>query len=146
MKIITNNKKVFRDYEILEKFEAGISLQGWEVKSCRANAVDLKNSFCSIYKDELFLKEAHFKKYMLLKVDETQDRKLLMHKHEIKKIKFNLESKQLTLVPLKLYFAKNDKIKVEVALARGLKKYDKRQKIIKEETQKKLQKQLKNFL
>ncbi|UUM19690.1 MULTISPECIES: SsrA-binding protein [unclassified Mycoplasma] len=145
MKIISNNKKAFRDYEILDKYEAGISLLGWEVKSCRANQVDLSNAFCSIYKNEIFLKEAHFNKYMLLKVDELRDRKLLLHKNEIRKIKFSLEIQPLTLIPLKLYF-KAGKIKVEIGLAKGLKKYDKREKIAKEETQKRLQKVIKNYL
>ncbi|VEU76161.1 SsrA-binding protein [Mycoplasmopsis columboralis] len=145
MKIISSNKKAFRDYEILDKYEAGISLLGWEVKSCRANQVDLSNAYCSIYKNEIYLKEAFFNKYMLLKVDETRERKLLLHKNEIRKLKFTLETQQVTLIPLKLYFTKG-KVKVEIAVAKGLKKYDKRDKIAKEETQKRLQKVIKNYL
>lgn len=83
MKIITTNKNAKRDYEILETFEAGMSLDGWEVKSARASEVALTNSFCSIYKNELWLKESFFKQYMQVKCNETQDRKLLMHKNEI---------------------------------------------------------------
>lgn len=145
MKIINNNKKILRDYEILDKFEAGIKLEGWEVKTARANSVDLSNAYCSIYKNELYLKDAYFKQYMLLKVNERQDRKLLMHKHEILRIKFKLDSQPLTLVPLKIYFNNQSKIKVEIALARGLKKYDKRDKIAKEESQKRLLKTLKSY-
>ncbi|UUD36416.1 SsrA-binding protein SmpB [Mycoplasmopsis citelli] len=145
MKIISNNKKAFRDYEILDKYEAGISLLGWEVKSARASQVNLANAYCSIYKGEMFLKEAHFNKYMLLKVDELRDRKLLLHKSEIAKINFTLETQPLTLIPLKMYF-KNGKIKLEIALAKGLKKYDKRQKLAQEETNKRLQKAIKNYL
>ncbi|VEU62897.1 SsrA-binding protein [Mycoplasmopsis bovirhinis] len=145
MKIITTNKNSYRDYEILEKFEAGLALEGWEVKSARAAEVSLTNSFCSIYKNELWLKDAFFKQYMQVKCNETKDRKLLMHKHEIRKLKFKLESQPLTLIPLKLYFNKESTIKIELALVRGLKKYDKRAKLAKEEADKRILKTLKNY-
>ncbi|ATO30741.1 SsrA-binding protein [Mycoplasmopsis bovirhinis] len=145
MKIITTNKNSYRDYEILEKFEAGLALEGWEVKSARAAEVSLTNSFCSIYKNELWLKDAFFKQYMQVKCNETKDRKLLMHKYEIRKLKFKLESQPLTLIPLKLYFNKESTIKIELALARGLKKYDKRAKLAKEEADKRILKTLKNY-
>ncbi|WBP84148.1 SsrA-binding protein [Mycoplasmopsis edwardii] len=145
MKIVSNNKIAFRDYEILEKFEAGIALKGWEVKSARAGEVSLTNAFCSIYKNELWIKDSFFKQYMQVKGDETADRKLLMHKNEIRKIKFQLDTQPITLIPLKLYFNKDSLLKIEIALARGLKKYDKREKIAKEETQKRINKLLKNF-
>ncbi|CCP24444.1 SsrA-binding protein [Mycoplasmopsis cynos C142] len=145
MKIISNNKIAFRDYEILERFDTGIVLEGWEVKSARAGEVSLSNAFCSIYKNELWLKESFFKKYMLLKVDETKDRKLLMHKNEIRNLKFKLDTNHVTLIPLKIYFNNKSLIKVEIAIAKGLKKYDKRDKIAKEETQKRLQKIIKNY-
>ncbi|WLP85670.1 SsrA-binding protein [Mycoplasma seminis] len=142
MKIIASNKKAFRDYEILEKYEAGISLMGWEVKSARANTVDLTNAYCSIYKGEMYLKEAHFKQYMQVKCDETRERKLLLHKNEIRKIQFKEDSLRLTIIPLKIYFDNHSNIKLEIALAKGLKKYDKRAKIIKEEVNKKINKTL----
>nr|WP_318033187.1 SsrA-binding protein [Mycoplasmopsis cynos] len=82
---------------------------------------------------------------MLLKVDETKDRKLLMHKNEIRKLKFKLDTNHVTLIPLKIYFNNKSLIKVEIAIAKGLKKYDKRDKIAKEETQKRLQKIIKNY-
>ncbi|RIV16365.1 SsrA-binding protein [Mycoplasmopsis gallopavonis] len=144
MKIISNNKKAFHDYEILEKYEAGIELQGWEVKTCRANSVDISNAYCSIYKDEVYLKDSFFKQYMLLKCDEYRDRKLLLHKKEIRKLKQKIETMQVTLIPLKLYFS-GSYIKLEIALAKGLKKYDKRAKIVKEETQKAIKKALKFY-
>ncbi|AAZ43889.1 SsrA-binding protein [Mycoplasmopsis synoviae] len=142
MKIIATNKNAKRNYEILKTFEAGIKLEGWEVKSARASSVELKNAYCSIYKDEVFLKESYFKKYMLLKVEETKNRKLLLHKKEILKIKQELQ-KNLSLIPTKIYFNSNSLIKVELALGRGLKKYDKREKLKKEEVEKKLKKILK---
>ncbi|MFV8471863.1 SsrA-binding protein [Mycoplasma sp. 1458C] len=142
MKIIANNKKAFHDYEIIEKFEAGIELMGWEVKSARASSVDITNAFCSIYKGEMYLKEAYFKQYMQVKCDETRDRKLLLHKNEICKIGFKEDTLRLTIIPLKIYFNEKSRLKVEIALARGLKKYDKRAKIIKEEVNKKIAKTL----
>ncbi|MHA3796233.1 SsrA-binding protein [Mycoplasma sp. HF14] len=142
MKIVANNKKAFRDYEIIEKFEAGIELMGWEVKSARASSVDITNAFCSIYKGEMYLKEAYFKQYMQVKCDETRDRKLLLHKNEIRKIGFKEDTQRLTIIPLKIYFNEQSRLKVEIALARGLKKYDKRAKIIKEEVNKKIAKTL----
>ncbi|MHA3838848.1 SsrA-binding protein [Mycoplasma sp. VS1572C] len=142
MKIVANNKKAFRDYEIIEKFEAGIELMGWEVKSARTSSVDITNAFCSIYKGEMYLKEAYFKQYMQVKCDETRDRKLLLHKNEIRKIGFKEDTQRLTIIPLKIYFNEQSRLKVEIALARGLKKYDKRAKIIKEEVNKKIAKTL----
>ncbi|QNM93369.1 SsrA-binding protein [Mycoplasma sp. Pen4] len=145
MKIITSNKVAHRDYEIIDKYEAGISLMGWEVKTARNNSVDLSNAYCSIYKDEIYLKEAYFKQYMQVKCDETRDRKLLMHKSEIRKLQFKSQSQGLTIIPLKLYFTNSSHIKLELALAKGLKKYDKRDKIAKEETNRRIAKTLKFY-
>ncbi|SJZ49536.1 SsrA-binding protein [Mycoplasmopsis verecunda] len=142
MKIVANNKKAYRDYEIIEKYEAGIELMGWEVKSARASSIDLSNAYCSIYKGEMYLKEAYFKQYMQVKCDETRERKLLLHKNEIRKIGFKEDTQRLTIIPLKIYFNHQSCVKVEIALARGLKKYDKRAKIIKEEVNKKIAKTL----
>ncbi|QGZ97297.1 SsrA-binding protein [Mycoplasma sp. NEAQ87857] len=145
MKIVSNNKKAFRDYEIVEKYEAGMQLLGWEVKSARASQIDLTNAYCSIYKNELYLKEAFFKQYMLVKCDETRDRKLLMHKKEIRKLKQTLDTLSVTLIPLKIYFNNQSRLKIEIAIAKGLKKYDKRAKITKEETNKRIQQTLKFY-
>ncbi|QIW62592.1 SsrA-binding protein [Mycoplasmopsis gallinacea] len=145
MKIVSNNKRVSHNYEILERYEAGISLLGWEVKSARASSIDLSNAFCSIYKNEIYLKEAYFKQYMLVKGDEFRDRKLLMNKREIRKLKFISETQPVTIIPTKIYFNNASKVKVEIAIAKGLKKYDKREKIAKEEAQKRLQKTLKLY-
>ncbi|MEE3928356.1 SsrA-binding protein [Mycoplasmopsis ciconiae] len=145
MKIINDNKKDLRNYEIIEKFECGIVLQGWEVKSARAAHVNLSGSYISIYKNEIYLKDSYFGQYMLVKCDPTQDRKLLMHKNQILKLKFESEAKRLTIVPTKIYFNNQSKIKLEIALVKGLKKHDKRDKIIKEETQKQIAKTLKFY-
>ncbi|WP_036451974.1 SsrA-binding protein [Mycoplasma buteonis] len=138
MKVVSQNKKAHFNYEIIEKWEAGIELQGWEVKTARANQIDISNAYCSVYKNEIFLKEAFFKSYMLQKNDEFRIRKLLMHKRQIRYIKEKSEREQLTAIPLKAYFNSNSQLKIEICLAKGLKKYDKRDKIAKEETQKRL--------
>ncbi|VEU70321.1 SsrA-binding protein [Mycoplasmopsis glycophila] len=145
MKIVSQNKKAHHDYEILEKYEAGLVLEGWEVKTARSNKIDISNAYCSIYKNEVYLKDSFFKQYMLLKNDEYRDRKLLLHKREIRKIKQKIETLQLTIIPLKIYFHKSY-LKIEIALAKGLRKYDKRAKIAKEETEKKLKQVLKSYL
>ncbi|UUD37309.1 SsrA-binding protein SmpB [Mycoplasmopsis equigenitalium] len=145
VQVIATNKRQIRNYELLDSFECGIVLTGSEVKSIRAGNIDLTNSYCTIYKDELFLDECYIKEYMLEKSDPTRRRKLLMHKSEIKKIKLQQEKFKLTIVVKGVYW-KNNKIKFQICLARGLKKYDKREKIRKEETDKKIQQKIKNYL
>ncbi|WP_036431368.1 SsrA-binding protein [Mycoplasmopsis felis] len=140
MKIISTNKQARRDYQIIDKYETGIVLTGWEIKSARASQVSIDIAYCSIYKDEIYLKESFFKQYMQVKANETQDRKLLMHKNEIRKLKHILDTQQLTLIPLKVYFNNNSKLKLEIGLCKGLKKYDKREKIAKKEQEMQIQK------
>ncbi|WP_426461164.1 SsrA-binding protein [Mycoplasma hafezii] len=140
MKIVSQNKKARHNYEILDTYTAGIALEGWEVKTARVNAIDISNSYCSIYKGEIWWKDSFFNSYMLQKNDEYRDRKLLMNKKEILKIKNICEAKNTTIVPLKLFFNNKNYLKLEIGIAKGLKKYDKRDKIIKEENQKYLKK------
>lgn len=130
MKIIAENRKARHDYIILEIYEAGIELKGAEVKSMRAGKANLKDSFANIRDGELFLYGMHVSAYEQGNTFEKQDplrtRKLLMHKKEIMRLLGKLKEQGLTLVPLKLYF-KQDKIKVELGLAKGKKLYDKRE-------------------
>ncbi|WP_036436651.1 SsrA-binding protein [Mycoplasma elephantis] len=135
--MITTNKKQIRNYELLDSFECGIVLTGSEVKSIRANNIDLTNSYCTIYKGEIFIEECYIKEYMLEKSDPTRRRKLLLHKSEIKKIKLKQDKFKLRLVVKSLYWKKN-KIKVQICLARGLRKYEKREKIKQQEVNKKI--------
>ncbi|MGP1451327.1 MAG: SsrA-binding protein [Metamycoplasmataceae bacterium] len=144
-KTISNNKRISFDYEIIDKYEAGISLMGWEVKSARANTISLINSYCSIYKNEIYLKDSYFKQYMNVKCKEFRTRKLLMHKNEIVKLKRKIETEHLTLVPTKIYFNQRSKIKIEIALVKGLKKYDKREKIKARDVERKIEKNLKFY-
>lgn len=137
-KIIVKNKFSKTDYDIHSSYECGISLLGWEVKSIRAKNIKLNNSFCSIsLKNELWLNNANISQYMLVKCDPYRSRKLLMHKNEIIKIQSLISRLKLIIIPTMIYW-KNNKIKLEIALAKQLKKYDKREKIKKAEHKKQI--------
>ena len=129
MKDIAQNKKAYHDYEILDKYEAGIGLVGSELKSIRNGKVSLKESYVSFYHGQALLKGmniAQYKEATYNNHDETRDRVLLLHKHEINKLREKCKLQGLTVVPLKLYF-KDSLVKVEIGLARGKSLYDKRQ-------------------
>jgi len=129
MKVIAENRKARHDYTIEETFETGIVLTGTEVKSMRGGRVNLKDSYAAVEHGELFLYGMHISPYEqgnIFNVDPLRERKLLMHKKEIMRLLGKTKELGLTLVPLKVYF-KRDKIKVELALARGKKLYDKRE-------------------
>ena len=135
IKTIAQNKKAFHDYFVEEKYEAGIELCGTEVKSLRQGSVNLKDSWCSIDKGELFIKGMHISPYEkgnIFNKDPLRTRKLLMHKREITKLLGLTTTKGYTLVPLSLYF-KNGKVKMELGLAIGKKLYDKREDIAKKD-------------
>ena len=132
MKPIATNKKAYRDYFFSDKWECGIELKGSEVKSVRAAEVDFKDSFARVEKDEVFLYNFHVHPYQqasyLLQAPDRV-RKLLLHKKEIKKISGLVSQRGLTLVPTKIYFNPRGLVKVEIALAKGKKFYDKREDI-----------------
>ncbi|MGY6172568.1 SsrA-binding protein SmpB [Candidatus Mycoplasma pogonae] len=134
MKVITNNKQARFNYELVEKFEAGLSLLGWEVKSIRAGNVNLKNAFVAFKNNELFLINAHISLYMAVKGEENGSRKLLLNKREIKRLKEKQEQNGFTIVPTKLYWNNRNFVKIEIALARGKNKSDKRQTIKERDT------------
>jgi SsrA-binding protein len=133
MKIIASNKKAYFNFEIIEVFEAGIILEGWEVKSVKANKIDIGSAYIKERAGELFLVNSNIPtwKYGFEKEKNTQqrDRKLLLHKNQIRKIVSSLKEKGVTIVPLEVYQSDSGLIKVTVALARGKKKYDKRSKL-----------------
>ncbi len=127
-KIIAQNKKAFHDYFIDERYEAGIALFGTEVKSLRAGAVNLKDSYCHIEGGEIFAVGMHISPYEqgnIFNRDPLRDKKLLMHKREIMKLQGLVSRDGFTLVPLSLYFS-GSHVKVEIGLCRGKKLYDKR--------------------
>lgn len=137
-KLIIKNKFAKSDYDIHSTYECGISLFGWEVKSLRSNNGNLNNSFCSITnKNELWLNNLYIAQYMLVKGDSYRSRKLLMHKREIIKMRTIMDKLSLQILPVSIYW-KNNHIKVEIALARRLKKYDKREKIKELEVKKRI--------
>ena len=127
---IADNKKAFHDYFIEERFEAGMALEGWEVKSIRAGRVQLKEAYVIVKGAEIFLFGAHISPLPTAsthnKPDPVRDRKLLMHATEISKLIGKVERAGYTLVPLNLHFSKG-RIKCEIGLAKGKKQYDKRE-------------------
>ncbi len=130
--IVATNRKAFHDYFIEEKFEAGIVLQGTEVKSLRDGRANLQDSYASARDGEVFLYNCHISPYShgnIMNHDPTRPRKLLLHKKEINKLMGKTQQKGLTLVPLRIYFSKRGHAKVEIGLAKGKKLYDRRESI-----------------
>lgn len=142
------NKKAYFDYEILEKYEAGIELKGTEVKSVREGKVNLRDSFVRIENGEAFLFNTYIAPYKhgsLFNHEPTRKRKLLLHKREIKRLMGKVQEKGLTIVPLRMYFNERGKVKVEIALVKGKRKYDKREAIKRRELEREAQKAMKYF-
>ncbi len=144
--IAAQNKKAYHDYFILETYEAGIELFGTEVKSIRASAVNMKDSYCFIEKGEMFMSGVHISPYEkgnIFNKDPLRIRKLLMHKKEILKLFGQVGTEGVTLVPLKMYFA-GSKVKVEIGLCKGKKLYDKRDSEAKKQAQREIERYSKN--
>lgn len=144
IKIVYNNKRATFDYEILERFEAGLVLTGTEIKSVRDNKVSLQQSFVQARDDELWLLEANIAQYThgnRENHEPKRPRKLLLHRREINRILTNLTQKGLTVVPTRLYL-KNGRAKVEVALARGKRKFDKREDIARRDADRQVERAL----
>ena len=145
VKLVSNNKKAYHDYFIEEKYEAGISLAGTEVKSLRMGKCSLKESFIRVENGELFIYGMHISPYEkgnIFNKDPLRVRKLLLHRHEINRIAGQMTQKGYTIVPLQVYF-KGSLVKVEIALARGKKLYDKRQDIAKKDMRREAEKDFK---
>lgn len=142
MKIVATNKEVGYKYEIKEKIECGIALKGTEVKSLREAKANIKDSFALIRNGEVILKNMFISPYYngnINNVNETRDRKLLLHKNEILKLSTEIKQNGYTLIPTKVYFSK-DYAKVELALCKGKKLYDKRESIKEKEVKRRLEK------
>jgi len=128
-KLIASNKKAYHDYFVLQKLEAGIELTGTEVKSLRDGKANLKDSYVLVKGDQAFLLGTHISPYShgnIQNHDPERTRRLLLHKREIEKLHVQIVEKGLTIVPLRLYF-KGSRVKVEIAVVRGKKLYDKRE-------------------
>lgn len=146
MAIVVNKQARF-DYDLLETFEAGLVLTGPEVKSVKAGSVQLKGAFLDIRGNSLWLKNAHISKYppaagAQKEYDPTRDKKVLVHKHELNKLIGKKKSDGLTLIPVSIYL-KGDLIKLEFAVARGKKKYEKREAIKKRDIERQLREKMK---
>ncbi len=146
--IHVKNKKAFHDYELVEKVEAGLALVGTEVKSLREGGGDLDGSYARIINNECWLigcKIAPYAQAGPNNHESTRNRKLLLHKKQIAKIKVKLVQRGFTLVPLRIYFNARGLAKTEIALARGKRQYDKRQKIQQREQKRDVARSMKQF-
>lgn len=134
MKLLANNKKAFYNYEILEKYEAGIKLHGGELKSTLEGNVSIAEAFADVKNNEMWLRQCHIDRYKQTggfdkEESETRPRKLLLHKKEIIKIKKKIQEKGWTIVVLDLHYSDSKKVKVTLGIARGKKLHDKRETI-----------------
>ncbi len=144
-RLIATNRKAYHDYFIDETLEAGLVLVGSEIKSIRAGHVNLRDSYVAIRNGEAWLIGAHIAGYHQASYqdhDPRRDRKLLLHRHEILRWRSKVEQRGYTIVPLRLYL-KNNRAKVEIGLARGKRSYDKREAIAERESERDIQRALK---
>jgi len=146
--LIAQNKKARHEYEILEKFEAGIVLKGSEVKALRARRANLNDAFCRFIKGELYLMNAHIGHLDTtnrhFSQDERAPRKLLLHKKQLDKLFGKVSKDGLTIVPLSIYFNERNLAKVSIALAKGKKLHDKRETLKRKTLEREAQKAMKN--
>jgi SsrA-binding protein len=145
VKIVATNRRASHDYELLERFEAGLALTGTEAKSVRGNKMNLQRSFVQVRDGELWLMDAHIAPYENAghqRHDPDRPRKLLLHRREIGKIEEALAVKGLTMVPTKAYL-KDGWAKVEIALARGKRKFDKRSDLARRDADRQIDRALK---
>ena len=145
-KVVATNRKAFHDYFIEERYEAGIMLQGTEVKSLREGRVNLQDSYASVRGSEVYLHQCHISPYShgnIMNHDPTRVRKLLLHKAEIHKLLGKTQQKGLTLIPLRIYISKRGYAKVELGLAKGKKLYDRRETIKTREAGREVQRAIK---
>lgn len=147
--LVFKNKKVFHDFIILDTFEAGIVLEGSEVKAVREGRVNLKDSFVRIIKNEMFVLNMHITHlstaHSTYRPDERRDRKLLMHRKDIDKLYIKVMKDGITLVPVKMYFNAKNRLKMQVATAQGKKLHDKREDLKQKSMKRETEQALKNY-
>lgn len=147
MKILAQNKKAYHDYFIEDTYEAGIALKGTEIKSVRKGSANLKDSYIQIKQGEAYILGMHIAPYEqgnIFNHDPLRTRKLLLHKKEILKLERQIKENGYTIVATKLYFDQGSKAKLEIALARGKKLYDKREDLKAKDAKRDIEKALKN--
>lgn len=145
-KVIATNKKAFHDYSIESTIEAGIVLTGPEVKSLRAGRANLRDGYAAVERDEVWLYNVHISPYTHatnIQADPLRTRKLLLHRKEIKKLTGKVKEKGFALIPTKIYFIPSGKVKIELALARGKKLYDKRATLKKKQSDREIEREYK---
>lgn len=148
MQIIIKNRKALFEYSLLDTFDAGIQLLGSEIKSIRAGKANLQEAYCFFVGEELFIKGMHIAEYShggYANHDPVRHRKLLLKRTELHKIKNKLKEKGLTVIPVKLYINKRGFAKLEIAVAKGKKLFDKRQSIKNKDAKRELDRTRKNF-
>ena len=147
IKLLSQNKKAFHDFFIEETYECGIELVGTEVKSLREGKVNLKDSYASVTNGEVYIKNMHISPYEkgnIFNKDPLRERKLLLHKYEILKLVGKIKEKGYSLIPTKVYL-KNSLVKIELALAKGKKLYDKRDDIAKRDAKRDMDRKIKDY-
>ena len=147
-KLIIKNKKAYFDYSFLDTYIAGIVLTGTEIKSIREHKCSLVDTYCYINNNEIWLKNSYIAEYKnkgYMTHDERRERKLLLRKQEIKKLEKEVKTPGLTIIPLKFFINKNGFCKVEIALCKGKKEYDKREDIKQKDAKREIDRYMKNF-
>jgi SsrA-binding protein len=149
VKTVAVNKPAFHNYEILETFEAGISLLGSEVKSVRAGRVSLKECYGDVKGGEIYLVKCHISPYEAANIfnhEPLRDRKILLHRREIRRLTGKIQERGLTLVPTKVYLTDKGRIKIELALAKGKREFEKRETIKKRDAEREIRAEIKRRL
>jgi SsrA-binding protein len=141
-KINIKNRKAYHDYELIEKFNAGLQLVGTEIKSIRLGKVSLSDSYCAFINNELYIRGLQIAEYAWASYnshDPGRERKLLLNRKELNKLQRKVKESGLTMVALRIYIAETGYAKIEIALARGRKQYDKREVIKRKDTQRQME-------
>ena len=145
-KVVSTNRKAFHDYTIESTIEAGVVLTGPEVKSLRAGRASMRDGYAAIERDEVWLHNVHISPYTYatnIATDPLRTRKLLLNRSEIKKLSNKVKEKGFALIPIRIYFISNGKVKVELGLARGKKMYDKRAALKKKQSDREIEREFK---
>jgi len=146
-KVVSTNKKAFHDYSIESTIEAGVVLTGPEVKSLRGGRASMRDGYAAIERDEVWLHNVHISPYSHatnISADPLRTRKLLLNRREIKKLTNKVREKGFALIPIRIYFISNGKVKIELGLARGKKMYDKRATLKKKQTDREIEREYKS--
>jgi SsrA-binding protein len=147
MKIVATNKTAYHNYEIMESFEAGIALVGSEVKAIREGRISLKESYAEVKGGDVVLVKCHISPYEAANIfnhEPLRERRLLLHKREIRRLSGKIKERGLTLVPTKVLFNDRGKVKIEIALVRGKREYEKRAAIKKRDTDREIRSEIKS--